>query len=111
MVIAVPLEKVNSCKSFLAKLSEKCVVKCVVVCSEIRNIGGQNRLNCAPTRTRTWNPLIKSQLLYQLSHGRIRLKNPLNPTSITYLVAVDSKLVDYLAGVAEAPLLGYCLFV
>ena len=24
---------------------------------------------CAPTRTRTWNPLIKSQLLYQLSHG------------------------------------------
>ena len=70
MVIAVPLEKVNSCKSFLAKLSEKCVVKCVVVCSEIRNIGGQNRLNCAPTRTRTWNPLIKSQLLYQLSHGR-----------------------------------------
>src|SRR5512136_1048510 len=23
----------------------------------------------APTRTRTWNPLIKSQLLYQLSHG------------------------------------------
>jgi hypothetical protein len=24
----------------------------------------------APTRTRTWNPLIKSQLLYQLSHGR-----------------------------------------
>ena len=26
---------------------------------------------CAPTRTRTWNPLIKSQLLYQLSHGCI----------------------------------------
>ncbi len=25
----------------------------------------------APTRTRTWNPLIKSQLLYQLSYGRI----------------------------------------
>ena len=25
----------------------------------------------APTRTRTWNPLIKSQLLYQLSHGCI----------------------------------------
>ena len=25
--------------------------------------------SCAPTRTRTWNPLIKSQLLYQLSHG------------------------------------------
>ena len=24
----------------------------------------------APTRTRTWNPLIKSQLLYQLSYGR-----------------------------------------
>ncbi len=35
------------------------------------------KLFCAPTRTRTWNPLIKSQLLYQLSHGcgtRMRLK-------------------------------------
>ena len=28
--------------------------------------------NGAPTRTRTWNPLIKSQLLYQLSHGRLK---------------------------------------
>ena len=72
---------------------------------------GKNANYRAPTRTRTWNPLIKSQLLYQLSHGRIRLKNLLNPVSITYLVAVDSKLVDYLAGVVEVPLLGCCLFV
>ena len=30
----------------------------------------------APTRTRTWNPLIKSQLLYQLSHGCILNRCP-----------------------------------
>src|SRR5260221_12880340 len=34
------------------------------------NEGKKERSGCAPTRTRTWNPLIKSQLLYQLSHER-----------------------------------------
>jgi hypothetical protein len=30
---------------------------------------------CAPTRARTWDPLLKRQLLYQLSYGReVRLK-------------------------------------
>jgi hypothetical protein len=34
-----------------------------------------NRLNGGRTRTRTWDPLIKSQLLYQLSYapGLLRL--------------------------------------
>src|ERR1041385_387953 len=35
-----------------------------------RSWGPAGGFGSAPTRTRTWNPLIKSQLLYQLSHER-----------------------------------------
>jgi hypothetical protein len=35
----------------------------------VLNLEPAAQLSRAPTRTRTWNPLIKSQLLYQLSHG------------------------------------------
>ncbi len=31
----------------------------------------RRKKTCASGRTRTFNPLIKSQLLYQLSHGRM----------------------------------------
>ena len=34
-------------------------------------MGKSLKRNGAPTRTRTWDPLIKSQLLYHLSYGRI----------------------------------------
>src|SRR3970040_222655 len=36
---------------------------------------GRGLVSCAPTRTRTWNPLIKSQLLYQLSHGCVPISD------------------------------------
>jgi peptidylprolyl isomerase len=32
--------------------------------------GNSGKISGAPTRTRTWDPLIKSQLLYRLSYGR-----------------------------------------
>ena len=37
--------------------------------------------SCAPTRTRTWNLLVKSQLLYQLSYERIVPGAGLEPAS------------------------------
>ena len=39
-------------------------------------------LSCPPTRNRTWDPLLKRQLLYQLSYGREREQN-LNYTVFT----------------------------
>ncbi len=37
-----------------------------------------NDKNGAPTRTRTLDPLIKSQLLYQLSYRRITIEQAIN---------------------------------
>jgi hypothetical protein len=55
---------------------------------------------CAPTRTRTWNPLIKSQLLYQLSHGCEGTLPPISRQTVLVLASeVAATVVHYSAAV------------